>query len=148
MKITVRNWRRALEVPRTTEGTRKLAVAYTPEKLPDDVRALVPHVVGQGTAERLLEPVEVTLRDAGAQRYPHGGQVPVEPRLDLAPRLGDRGRWAVVVPLDAHHGSSPRRPDHLPGLASREVGRCPFSARRRGIPAVNIPELMPTETFP
>ena len=36
---TVKHWRRALDVSRTTEGTRKLALAYTPEKLTDDARA-------------------------------------------------------------------------------------------------------------
>ncbi len=43
---TVKNWRRALEVPRTTEGTRRLAVAYTPEKLTDDVRAMGRQAMG------------------------------------------------------------------------------------------------------
>src|SRR5438105_294244 len=32
-KKTVRNWRRALGVPRTNEGTRRLFVDYTPERL-------------------------------------------------------------------------------------------------------------------
>lgn len=37
---TVKHWRRALEVSRTTEGTRRLAIAYTPERLTPEVRQL------------------------------------------------------------------------------------------------------------
>jgi hypothetical protein len=44
---TVKNWRRALDVPRTTEGTRMLAVAYTPEKLTDEVHAQARAAMGR-----------------------------------------------------------------------------------------------------
>jgi hypothetical protein len=36
---TVGNWRRALEVPRITNGTRRLHIDYAPEKLTPEVRA-------------------------------------------------------------------------------------------------------------
>jgi hypothetical protein len=35
---TVTKWRKALDVPQVNEGTRRLYVDYTPERLPEDVR--------------------------------------------------------------------------------------------------------------
>jgi hypothetical protein len=43
---TVWAWRRALNVPRTNEGTRRLFVAYTPERLTPDVRAMAREAMG------------------------------------------------------------------------------------------------------
>jgi hypothetical protein len=40
---TVRRWRRALDVPRSTNGTRRLAIDYVAEKLTPEVRAKAKH---------------------------------------------------------------------------------------------------------
>ena len=44
---TVKHWRRAMDVPRTTDGTRKLAVAYTPERLTEEAHAKARKAMGR-----------------------------------------------------------------------------------------------------
>lgn len=56
---TVKNWRRALEVPRTTEGTRRLAVAYTPEKLTDEVHAQARAAMGRAEVREKIRESKV-----------------------------------------------------------------------------------------
>ena len=51
---TVKNWRRALSVPRTTRGTLRLAIDYTTEKLTPDVRAMAEEVRRQPAARARL----------------------------------------------------------------------------------------------
>ncbi len=65
---TVENWRRALDVPRMTEGTRRLAVAYTPEKLTDEV-----HVQARAGMER--SEVRVKIRESRVGKPLHHNMI-------------------------------------------------------------------------
>jgi hypothetical protein len=129
---TVSLWRRALGVPRMTDGSRKLAVALAPERLTDEARELAKQVMGRQDAREKI----------GALRRGkplHPNMVAAQREAVKKPKSGEwrRGQAARMRKLWEHpenHGLPPchRWTDQELTLLGTESD--PVIAERLGVP--------------